>query len=239
MTSTEKITWTIDEAIFEGHAVWRGDANPKPAVLVCHTWGGQKDFERSRAAHLAELGYVGIAIDVYGKGCIGDDKETCRALMEPLMADREKLRRRLHAAIEAARLHQAVDPRRVAVIGFCFGGLCALDVARGGLDVLGVVAFHGLLQPSGLASRKVKAKVLALHGYDDPMAPPSALTAFANEMTTAGADWQVHAYGGTMHAFTNPIANDPSFGTVYNPIAERRSRAAMEQFLGEIFGSTD
>lgn len=231
---TNKLVWQLDDAPFEGHAVWQGD-KPAPAVLICHAWGGQKAFERERAAQLAELGYVGIAIDVYGQGKRSDQKAQCQAMMSPLMADRAMLRRRLFAAIDAARKHPAVDKTRLAVIGFCFGGLCALDVARGGADVRGVVALHGLLMPSGLPSETISAKVLALHGYDDPMADPQAMLAFCSEMTEAGVDWQVHAYGQTKHAFTNPAANDPDFGTVYNEVAEKRSRAATEQFLGEVF----
>jgi dienelactone hydrolase len=128
-----------------------------------------------------------------------------------------------------------VDGGKLGAIGFCFGGLCALDLARSGAELRGVVAFHGLFMPSGLPRQKIAARVLALHGYDDPMAKPDALVAFCDEMTEAGVDWQVHAYGGTMHAFTNPQANDPAFGTVYQPRADARSRVAMENFFAEAF----
>jgi dienelactone hydrolase len=237
MTRTiEKLGWTVDGQEFQGHAVWEG-AGKKPAVLVCHAWGGQGDFEQRRAAELAALGYVGMAMDVYGRDKRGESREACTALMSPLMADRALLQRRLLAGLAAARGLPVVDGARVAAIGFCFGGLCALDLARSGANVRGVVAFHGLFHPSPLPRQPITAKVLALHGYDDPMAKPEALVAFCNEMTAAGVDWQVHVYGGTMHAFTNPVANDPAFGTVYQARADARSRHAMESFLAEIFAA--
>ena len=123
----------------------------------------------------------------------------------------------------------------ITAIGFCFGGLCALDVARSNADAAGVVSFHGLLNAPGNTADEIKPKVLALHGWDDPMATPDDVKAFGEEMTKAKADWQLHAYGGTMHAFTNPQANDPDFGTVYDADADRRSWQAMQNFLTELF----
>ncbi|HNU20621.1 MAG TPA: dienelactone hydrolase family protein, partial [Hydrogenophilus thermoluteolus] len=140
------------------------------------------------------------------------------------------------AAIHALAMQPEVDPEKVAAIGFCFGGLSVLDLARVGAPVKGVVSFHGLFTPPGnTTDNKITAKVLALHGWDDPMAKPDAVLAFAKEMTDAGADWQLHAYGHTMHAFTNPEANDPDFGTVYNAKADARSWQAMQNFLAELF----
>ncbi len=128
-----------------------------------------------------------------------------------------------------------VDPHRIGAIGFCFGGLCVLDLARSGAAVRGVVAFHGLLQGAPkVPSETISAKVLVLHGHDDPFAPPEQLAAFCREMTEAGADWQVHVYGRTQHAFTNPAANDPKLGTVYNETADRRSWLAMQGLFDEV-----
>jgi dienelactone hydrolase len=238
---TEKLGWDVDGEPYEGHAVWdyaRGAGGARPAVVICHAWAGQGDFEQAFAAHLAGLGYVGVAIDVYGKGKRGTNAEECRALMMPLAGDRARLERRLVGAVAAVRTLPVVDGTRVAAIGFCFGGLCALDLARAGADVRGVVAFHGLLHARPMPSvTPVRAKVLALHGFDDPMATPDAMVAFAREMTAAGADWQVHAYGGTVHAFTNPGAADAAGGKVYSARADRRARAAMADFLAEVFAS--
>ena len=126
-----------------------------------------------------------------------------------------------------------IDSRRVAVLGFCFGGLCALDLARSNADLRGAVSFHGLLKSSGFTEPKVRAKVLMMHGYDDPLAPPEDVLAVAKEFTDAGADWQLHAYGHTVHAFTNPKAHDRGGGMQYDEAADRRSWHALEEFLGE------
>jgi dienelactone hydrolase len=175
-------------------------------------------------------------MDVYGKGILGNSKEENAALMTPLAQNRPLLQARLRAALEALLAQPEVDRQRVAAIGFCFGGLSVLDMARAGMPLKGVVSFHGLFTPPGnTAGLKIQAKVLALHGWDDPMARPQAVIDFAREMTEAGADWQLHAYGHTMHAFTNPQANDPSFGTVYQPVADARSWQAMQNFLAELF----
>jgi dienelactone hydrolase len=128
-----------------------------------------------------------------------------------------------------------IDARRVAAMGFCFGGLCVLDMARSGAAVRGVVSFHGLLnKPGNTEGRTIQAKVLVLHGHDDPLCPVADVVAFETEMTAAGADWQLHAYGNTMHSFTNPEADDPAFGTVYSESADRRSWASLLNFLEEV-----
>jgi dienelactone hydrolase len=218
----------------EAHVAW-DDARegPRPAVLIAHAFAGQGDFERRAAERLAALGWVGIALDNYGKGILGATRDECVALMRPFLDDRDRLRRRLLAGFEAARGHRLVDAARVGAIGFCFGGLCALDLARSGAPLRGVVSFHGLLAPSGLPARPIVAKVLALHGHDDPLGPPDQVLAFEREMTAAGVDWQVHVYGGTKHAFTNPAAAAPEVGNVYDPAADRRSWASMRLFFDE------
>jgi len=208
----------------------------RPAVLISHAWGGRDEFVAGKAKKLAELGYVGFAVDMYGKGILGSGPEQNAELMRPFMEDRAMLQKRMQAALAAVGLMPWVDDNQCAAIGFCFGGLCVLDLARSGADVKGVVSFHGLLAaPGNTLGNKVKAKVLALHGHDDPMATPEQVLAFEQEMTEAGVDWQLHVYGNTKHAFTNPVANDPAFGTVYQPDADRRSWKAMENFLQEIF----
>lgn len=208
----------------------------RPAVLINHAWGGRDEFVAEKAKKLAALGYVGFAVDMYGKGVLGTSPDENMQLMQPFMADRGMLQQRIKAALAAVKLMPWVDGKNIAAMGFCFGGLCALDLARTGADIKGVVSFHGLLVPPGnTQGTAIKAKVLALHGHDDPMVPAEQVLAFEQEMTQAGADWQLHAYGHTMHAFTNPIANDPGFGTVYQPDADRRSWLAMQNFFAEIF----
>jgi dienelactone hydrolase len=208
----------------------------RPAVLINHTWAGRDDFVAEKAKKLAALGYVGFAVDMYGKGVLGKDAEENAKLMQPFMDNRQMLAKRMQAALYAVKLMPWVDDSKVAAIGFCFGGLCSLDLARAGADLKGVVSFHGLLgAPDNSQGNAIKAKVLALHGHDDPMGPVEQVLAFEQEMTKAGADWQFHTFGNTLHAFTNPVANNPDFGTVYQPDADRRSWLLMKNFLTEIF----
>lgn len=210
---------------------------PAPVVVICHAWGGRDAFAQEQAERVARLGYLGFAADIYGNHSTATERDACAALMNPLMQDRTLLRERLRATIAAAQRIPGADGKRIVVIGFCFGGLCALDCARANFDgVVGVAAFHGLfIAPNIGPQQSIKARVLAMHGYDDPMATPDAMLALANELTAAGARWEIDAYGKTMHAFTNPQANDPSFGTQFDAIANARAFTRLESFLRECF----
>lgn len=234
---TSIVDYSQDGTVFEGYLAWDdATAGPRPVVLVSHAWAGAGDFEHARARDLAELGYAGFSLDLYGKGVRGSNVEENAALMQPLLDDRGLLRKRLNLAVDIAAGQDGADASRVAAIGYCFGGLCVLDLARIGAAVTGVVSFHGLFFPPGnTAGNKIDARVLALHGWDDPMVPPEQVVAFAAEMTEAGADWQLHGYGHALHAFTNPAANDPGHGAVYSPSADRRSWQSMVNFLEELF----
>lgn len=218
---------------FEAYAAWDdASAAPRPIILVAGTFMGRSGFEEAKARSLAELGYVAVAIDLYGVGHWPADADEARGAMDALNADRALLKGRLLAALEAARrAGPQADPGRVAAIGFCFGGKCVLDLARSGADVAGVVSFHGLYDPPSFANGAIKAKILVLHGWDDPLAPPDMVLGLAKELTGAGADWQVNAYGHTVHAFTNPAREG-----MYSPVVDRRSWHAMRYFLDELFG---
>lgn len=233
---TQTIDYRHGTDALEGFFAYDGALpTPLPAVMIAHAWGGRDEFACSKACRLAELGYAAFALDMYGKGIIGSGPEQNAQLMQPFMADRSLLQTRMLAALDTVQGLPQVDAARVAAMGFCFGGLCVLDLARTGADLCGVVSFHGLFSPpENMARPPIRAKVLALHGYDDPMVPPAQVTALAQELTEAGADWQIHMYGNTVHAFTNPIANDPSFGTVYNATADQRSWQTLQGFLGEV-----
>jgi dienelactone hydrolase len=208
---------------------------PHPAVLIFPTIMGRSELELGFARRLAGLGYTAVVADLYGREHIGKPREECRGLMMGLLGDRPLLQDRLLAVLEAVRVLPEVDKGRVAAIGYCFGGLCALDLARTGADVRAVASFHGLFTPPGnREGTSVKAKVIAFHGWDDPMAPPASVDALGAELTSAGADWQIHAYGGVMHGFTNPAANDPERGLAYDASADRRSWASLVDFLAEV-----
>lgn len=236
---TELISYMDGNAECEGYVASPiGLATSTPVVLVCHAWAGQDSFARERAEELASLGYIGFAVDVYGKGRRGNSPEENSALMMPFVENRALLRDRLLAAVNTARHVPMADPHHIGAIGFCFGGLCALDIARAAPQgVRGVVAFHGLFTPPDPAQvgapRKIPAAVLALHGFDDPMCTPDAVVALAKELTVAGADWEIDMYGQTTHAFTNPVANDPARGLMYRRMISDRAFAKMRAFFAE------
>lgn len=235
---TQTLDYLDQSTQLEAFLAW-DDKKPgkKPAVLVAHDWTGRREFAENKAKEMADLGYVGFALDMYGKGVFGvdGDVEGNSALMNPLASDRRALRQRILSALDAVRSHEQVDPLRVGAMGYCFGGMCVLELARSGADVKGVISIHGIFSPGDIPNEKITSKILCLHGQDDPMVPPQQVLDLENELSSAGADWQVHAYGGTMHAFTNPSANNPDFGTVYNPVADRRATRAIKDFFEEVF----
>ncbi len=217
---------------YESLAVWDdGVAGARPAVLVTPTFMGRSAFEEGKAEKLAALGYVGVAVDIYGADVRPTGLEEAAEAMQAVNGNRAGLAAMMQAAVAQARGLEMVDTARVAAIGFCFGGKCVLDLARSGSDVRGVVAFHGIFDAPGVATADViTAKILALHGWDDALAKPEDVNAFAAEMTAKKADWQLHAYGHTEHGFTNPRRPQ-----MYRPDADRRSWQAMQNFLEEIF----
>lgn len=209
-------------------------AERHPAVLVCHAWGGRDAFAEDRARKLAELGYVGAAIDLYGIGKRGTDTASCQALMGELLSDPVRLRRRIAAAYEAVRGLPFVDATRMGAIGFCMGGMCAILSARMGLELRGVVSFHGLLKVGEPVAEKVHAKILVQHGQDDPMVPSEDVGAFAAAMRRVDAEWQLHAYPGVVHAFTNPAATSRESGMAYDAYADRQSWLEMTRFFEDL-----
>lgn len=236
MLETHNIEYHHGDTLLEGYYAFdKKFQGKRPAVLITHDWSGHTEFTNKKAEKLAELGYVGFALDMFGKGKIGTTVEEKQQLIAPLVGNRTLLRDRMLAALETVKKIDIVDITRIGAMGFCFGGLCTLDLARSGADVLGAVSFHGLLNPPNLPSQPIKAKILALHGHDDPMVQPDQVLAFEKEMTAGKVDWQVHVYGNTQHAFTNPKANDPKLGTIYNSLAEKRSWIAMKNFFAEVF----
>ncbi len=234
---TRSVDYKDGDTVLEGLVAWDDERDgPRPGVLVAHTFGGRSDFEDGKARVLAELGYTGMALDLYGKGVRGGSPDESRALMQPFLDDREMLQKRMLVSLNTLRDQPDVDGDNVGAVGFCFGGLCVMDLARTGEDFAGTVSFHGLFSaPGNTAGNRIKARMLILHGWDDPMATPDQAVALAEELTSMGADWQLHGYGNTMHAFSNPAANDPQRGTVYNATADARSWQAMTNFLAELF----
>lgn len=208
----------------------------RPVVMVSHTWAGQAQFEADKATELAKQGYLAFAIDVYGKGKRAKDATEAEEFMNEMLADRQELLNRLLLALEKIKTHDLADKNKVAIIGFCFGGKCALDLARSGVDIKGTVCFHGIFDPPGLEQEEdIKAKILVLHGWEDPFAFPKDIVALGYELTERNAIWEMDVFGHTGHAFTNPNANAPDQGMMFNPLANDRSWLRMTQFFKEIF----
>lgn len=207
----------------------------RPSVLVVHQWKGLGDYEKKRAEMLAKLGYNVFAADMYGKGIRPSDPKDAAAEAGKYKNDRGLLRARVTAGLEQLKKLPATDGKRIGAIGYCFGGTTVLELARSGADIAGVVSFHGGLGPAAPA-KPIKAKVLALHGADDPFVPPAEVEAFEQEMRKAGVDWQLVAYGNSVHSFTDwGVGNDNSKGAAYNEKADKRSWEAMKQFFAEVF----
>ncbi len=231
---TETVNYQATDIELEGYLAYP-DEEKAPLVLIAHTWAGKDNFVHERAEDLAALGYVGFAVDMYGNGKVGSNTEENQSLMAPLLSDRNVLKDRITSALNFGKSLPGVDPNKVAAIGYCLGGLVVLDLARSGENFQGVVSFHGLLMESDISEKGIQAKILVLHGERDPMVPLDMVDAFQKEMTKATADWQLHSYGGTYHAFTKPDANDPNLGTQYNKSASERSWKSMQNFFEEIF----
>jgi dienelactone hydrolase len=235
----ESFEYRDDSTTFEGYVVRPfADTTDRATVVLTHDWSGINDGMRTVARRIAAMGYVAAAIDVYGKGVRGDQLGDNHHLMNPLLTDRSLLQQRLCAGLSAVAELRGVDRSRLAVVGPCFGGLCALDLARAAPPGLrAAISVHGVLAPTGLVdARPIAASVLVLHGWEDPLAPSDAVLALARELTDAGADWQLHAYGHAMHAFTFEGLHAPERGLAYHADASRRAWASIASFLAERIG---
>jgi dienelactone hydrolase len=211
----------------------------RPGILVVHEAPGLDTHPKRRAEMLAELGYVALAVDLYGKGVVGDGPEEAFALMGPLREDPDLLRGRVRAGLNALAALPAVEDTQLGAIGFCFGGMSVLELARSGAPLAGVVAFHGLLETKRpAAAGEIKAKILVCTGGADPLVPAEQVERFRREMVGAGADLQIITYANAKHSFTNTAAETvPLQGFGYSHSADTRSWAAMQTFFKEVFGA--
>src|SRR4051794_24366799 len=217
--------------------VGRRDEQARPTILMIPTVMGVSDLELKFGRQLVELGYNALVADVFGKKFRGAPRDTMFGELNRLKSDRAALRRRLLAVLDQARGLDEVESGGIVVAGYCFGGMCALDVARSGADIAAAVSFHGLFDPPGLPEEKIGAQVVAFHGWDDPMVPPDKVVALGQELTAAGSDWQIHAYGNVAHGFTNPNAHEIGIeGVRYNALAAERSWTSFINLLEELFG---
>ncbi|MGZ3723022.1 MAG: dienelactone hydrolase family protein [Bdellovibrionales bacterium] len=236
---TEAVEYKQGGQVLEGFISYDSKlAAKRPGIVVVHDWMGVSDDTKARAEQLAQLGYTAFVADIYGKGKLPKDQKEAGELVTKFKADRGLLRKRVIAALDQLRKNKTVDGSKLGVMGYCFGGTTALELARSGADIKGVVTFHGGLgSPTPADGKKIKAKVLALHGADDPFVPAEEVKAFEDEMRAGNVDWELVKYSKAVHAFTIKSAGDDnSKGAAYNAEADRRSWVAMKAFWEEIFG---
>jgi dienelactone hydrolase len=235
---TQTIDYKDGDVALQGFLAY-DDAKPTaPGVLVIHEWWGHNDYTRKRAEQLAQLGYVAFALDMYGKGVTAKTADEAGKLAGPFYQNRALMRSRANAGLNVLKSQKNVDTKHLAVIGYCFGGTTALELARGGADLAAVVSFHGGLDfPSADDTKNIKAHVLICTGADDPMVTPDKVAIFEDQLRKAHVDYQINVYGGAVHAFTNPDADSHNIpGIKYNEKADKRSWQAMKAWFDENLG---
>lgn len=236
---TQVVEYKHGDTVLEGFLAYDDAKSEKRAgVLLIHDWMGVGEQVRDRATALASMGYVAFAADIYGKGIRPQSVADAGAQATRYRSDRNLMRARARAGLDYLASQPNVDPTRLVSMGYCFGGGVSLELARSGAPLVGAVSFHGNLDtPNPGDASQIKAKVLVLHGADDPYVPREQVVAFEQEMRTAKVDWQLTEYGGAVHAFTNPRAgNDPSKGAAYHANADKRSWLAFTSFINETTG---
>ncbi len=236
---TQNIVYKQSGNVLEGYLAYDDELKGKrPGVIIVHQWMGLKDYEKMRAEQIAKLGYVALAVDIYGKGVRAGNREEAGKLATIYRSDRKLMRERVRAGFDALKKIKNVDSTKIAAMGYCFGGGVVLELARSGADVTGVISFHGNYStPNPDDAKKIKGRILAIHGADDPAIPVKEVEALQNELRNAGVDYKILIYGGAVHAFTDPSAgDDPSKGAAYNKKADEGSWEDMKRFYKEIFG---
>jgi dienelactone hydrolase len=235
---TRAIEYRSGERRCIGHLAWdETQSGPRPGVLVFPEAFGLNEHARLRAERLAQMGYVALAADLHGDGKVFADFPSLMPSIKALSSDRAGWRAHTQAALSALTAQAEVDARRIAAIGFCFGGACCFELARSGAPLAAIATFHaGIVAELAGDSGQIKARVLICNGADDPVVKQEALDAVVAELRRDKIDWQLIQYGNASHSFTDPEAdqrNAPGFG--YNQLAEARSWAAMQQLFAEAF----
>lgn len=238
----KEVSYSAGDTTLKGYLAFDdAKSGKRPGVLVVHEWWGHNDYARRRAEMLAELGYVALAVDMYGDGKTADHPKDAGAFAGAVMKNIETGEERFEAALEFLKAQEQCDPKQIAAIGYCFGGSIALHMARIGMDLDAVASFHGNLSPKAEAEEgKVKARVLVCHGADDSFIPQEQVDDFHREMNDAGIDYRFESYPGAVHGFTNPGATElgEKFGInlAYDKKADQKSWNALKKLLKEVFG---
>ncbi|MDD1964920.1 dienelactone hydrolase family protein [Pseudomonas putida] len=235
--TVQSVVYQVDGQSYESRLVFGEGAKAAPGLVMAPNWMGISEDAEQIAREVASKGYVVFLADLYGQGVRPTNADQALAAMMPLKNDRGLLNKRMLAALDQLKSQSlaAVDTGRLAAFGFCFGGCCALELARTGAPLKAAVSFHGTLDTTNPADAKnIQGKVLVLHGASDPLVPKEQLPAFEAEMNAANVDWQLLSYGGAFHSFTDPHANNPGV-QMYNPTVSKRAFTAMHNLLDEVF----
>ena len=235
---TREIEYKQGNAVLQGLIAWDDAVKERrPGILVVHEWWGHNDHVREQAKRLAAAGYVGFALDMFGKGKVTTHPKEAQAFMSEAQKEPATMSARFQAALDQLKQDPHVDRENLAAIGYCFGGAVVLDQARSGADLDGVVSFHGMLGTKTPAEQgKVKAKILVLTGAIDPFVPAEQVEGFTKEMKAAGAKFQVVTLLNAKHGFTNPNAGKAGLDALeYNAEADNTSWVAMLGFFKEVF----
>jgi dienelactone hydrolase len=235
---TETVEYSDGETVLKGHLFYDDSLEGKrPGVIVVHEWWGLNDYAKKRAEMLAELGYVAFAVDMYGDDKVTSHAPDAQGWMQQITSNVDAWRARALAGLDVLKSNERVDTDKLAAIGYCFGGATVMQMAYADADLDAVVSFHGSLPPAPEGA-EIKSSILAAHGAADSFVPPEKVNAFEQSLDALGADWQLVAYGGARHAFTNPGAGEYGMDThKYDPNADRRSWALMQSFLDEAFSN--
>lgn len=236
----ENITYTGDNTTMNGYVVYdENKQGARPAVLVVHEWWGLNDYAKRRAHQLAELGYIAMAVDMFGDGKTADNPKDAEALAAPFYKNPEMARARFHAALEKLKTYPQTDTSRIGAIGYCFGGAQVINMAKLGENLAGVVSFHGNLNVVPVKKDLIKAEILVCHGAADPFVPQEEVDQFKKQMDSAGAKYTFKAYEGAVHAFTNPDATAKgekfSIPIKYDAAADSASWNDMKAFFERVF----
>ncbi|HEY6063185.1 MAG TPA: dienelactone hydrolase family protein, partial [Chitinophagaceae bacterium] len=236
----ENISYMIDSLKMDGYVVYDENIEGKrPAVLVVHEWWGLNDYPKMRARELAKLGYIAIAVDMYGNGRRGDNPTDAQNLAMPFYQDPQLAKKHFDAALNKFKTYNQVDTNNIAAMGYCFGGGLLLNLARMGEDLKGVVSFHGSLVGTPADKNLLKAKILVCHGNDDKFVSQEEVAAFKKQMDSIGANYIFKGYDGATHAFTNPNATAMgqkfNLPIAYNAAADTASWNEMKDFFHKLF----
>jgi dienelactone hydrolase len=232
---SETVTYEDGEITLHGVLMYdQARRGRRPGVLVLHGGAGLDDHAKGRAGRFAAAGFIAFACDMYGAGVMGHRARVMQCISE-LRGERSRIYQRVQPAIRLLFSHPRVDGR-LAAVGYCFGGMVALELARAGAQFSGVVSVHGSLETNAPVEKAaVRAKILVCHGALDPHVPMSQVTAFCEEMNRADVDYQLTVYGGAMHGFTHETATGQQLGVAYHGPSDARSSAAIQTFFKEIF----